>query len=54
VRDARRGQLLIPSVLLISLTILIGFTLPLFPNLDVAFQGFNCWHSFSTSRSSGT
>src|SRR3712207_779639 len=34
------------SVLLIGLTIAIGFTLPLFPNLDVAFQGFNCWHSF--------
>ncbi len=46
VRDARRGALLVPSVLLISLTIVIGFTLPLFPNLDVAFQGFNCWHSF--------
>ncbi len=45
-REARTGQLLIPSVLLISLTIVIGFTLPLFPNLDVAFQGFNCWHSF--------
>ncbi|HEV3001324.1 MAG TPA: hypothetical protein VGW75_11345 [Solirubrobacteraceae bacterium] len=46
VRDWRRGQLLAPSVLLIGLTIAIGFTLPLFPNLDVAFQGFNCWHSF--------
>ena len=46
VREARTGQLLMPSVLLISLTIAIGFTLPLFPNLDVAFQGFNCWHSF--------
>src|SRR3712207_9420568 len=34
------------SVLLIGLTIAIGFTLPLFPNLDVAFQGFNMWHSF--------
>jgi hypothetical protein len=45
-RDARRGTLVLPSVLLITLTILIGFTLPLFPNLDVAFQGFNTWHSF--------
>ena len=45
-RDYRQGQLLFPSVLLIGLTIVIGFTLPLFPNLDVAFQGFNCWHSF--------
>ena len=44
-RDWRAGRLLVPSVLLISLTIGIGFTLPLFPNLDVAFQGFNMWHS---------
>jgi hypothetical protein len=45
VRDWRAGRLLIPSVLLIALTIAIGFTLPLFPNSDVAFQGFNVWHS---------
>jgi hypothetical protein len=44
-RDWRAGTLLTPSVLLIGLTIGVGFTLPLFPNLDVAFQGFNCWHS---------
>ena len=41
----RNGILLAPSVLLIGLTIAIGFTLPLFPNSDVAFQGFNVWHS---------
>jgi hypothetical protein len=45
VRDWRAGTLLVPSVLLIGLTIAIGFTLPLFPNIDVAFQGFNVWHS---------
>jgi hypothetical protein len=45
IRDLRRGTLLVPSVLLIGLTIAIGFTLPLFPNIDVAFQGFNVWHS---------
>lgn len=45
IRDARQGRLLVPSVLLIGMTIAVGFTLPLFPNLDVAFQGFNCWHS---------
>ncbi len=44
-RDYRNGTLLLPSVLLIGLTIAIGFTLPLFPNTDVAFQGFNVWHS---------
>jgi hypothetical protein len=45
-REARQGMLNVPSVLLIGLTIGIGFTLPLFPNIDVAFQGFNSWHSF--------
>jgi hypothetical protein len=45
IRDWRAGTLLVPSVLLIGLTIVIGFTLPLFPNIDVAFQGFNVWHS---------
>lgn len=45
IRDLRRGTLLVPSVLLIALTIAVGFTLPLFPNIDVAFQGFNVWHS---------
>jgi hypothetical protein len=45
IRDWRRGTLLVPSVLLIGLTIVVGFTLPLFPNIDVAFQGFNVWHS---------
>ncbi|MDX6690145.1 MAG: hypothetical protein QOG15_1602 [Solirubrobacteraceae bacterium] len=45
IRDYRAGRMLIPSVLLIGLTIAIGFTLPLFPNSDVAFQGFNVWHS---------
>ena len=44
-RDWREGRLLVPSVLLIGLTIAVGFTLPLFPNSDVAFQGFNVWHS---------
>jgi hypothetical protein len=45
IRDWRAGTLLVPSVLLIGLTIVVGFTLPLFPNIDVAFQGFNVWHS---------
>jgi len=45
IRDWRAGRLLVPSVLLVALTIAIGFTLPLFANSDVAFQGFNVWHS---------
>src|SRR3954452_19514088 len=35
-RDWRAGTVLVPSVLLIGLTIAVGFTLPLFPNIDVA------------------
>ena len=45
IRDWRRGTLLAPSALLVGVTILVGFTLPLAPNIDVAFQGFNVWHS---------
>ncbi len=45
VRDWRAGRLLLASVMLIGLTVAVGFTLPLFPNSDVAFQGFNVWHS---------
>ena len=45
VRDWRAGRLLAPSTLLIGLTVAVGFTLPVFPNSDVAFQGFNVWHS---------
>jgi hypothetical protein len=45
IRDWRRGTLLVPSVMLIGLTIVVGFTLPLSANIDVAFQGFNAWHS---------
>jgi hypothetical protein len=46
VRERRAGTMNMPSVLLISLTIVVGFLLPLAHNIDVAFQGFNCWHSF--------
>jgi hypothetical protein len=46
VKEHRAGINVGPSVMLIGLTIAIGFTLPLFPNIDVAFQGFNTWHSF--------
>ncbi len=44
-REWRSGTLVLPSVLLIGTTIVVGFTLPLAPNIDVAFQGFNMWHS---------
>ncbi|MBI4548449.1 MAG: hypothetical protein HY707_10735 [Ignavibacteriae bacterium] len=35
-----------PKILLISLTTIVAFFIPAFKNLDVAFQGFNTWHSF--------
>jgi len=45
VREARAGRAVLPSVLLIGTTVVVGTLLPLAPNIDVAFQGFNAWHS---------
>ena len=42
----RHGTLHIPKTLFMFLTISIAFFVPAFPNLDVAFQGLNAWHSF--------
>jgi hypothetical protein len=36
----------VPKTLLISLTTLVSFCLPMGSNLDVLFQGYNAWHSF--------
>lgn len=46
VQEVRGGYANFPKLLLMSLTIVIAFFIPAFPNLDVAFQGFNTWHSF--------
>ena len=46
VNEIRAGVAHYPKILLISLTTIIAFFIPVFPNLDVAFQGFNTWHSF--------
>ena len=35
-----------PKFLLMSLTIGVSFFIPAYRELDVAFQGFNTWHSF--------
>jgi hypothetical protein len=40
----KRGS--VPKTLLISLTTLVSFCLPMGSNLDVLFQGYNTWHSF--------
>ncbi|MBI5216218.1 MAG: hypothetical protein HY960_10740 [Ignavibacteriae bacterium] len=46
VKEIRSGVVHYPKFLLMSLTVVIAFFIPAFPNLDVAFQGFNAWHSF--------
>jgi hypothetical protein len=43
--EIRRGEASIPRLLFMSLTVGLAFVIPLFDNLDVAFQGFNTWHS---------
>jgi hypothetical protein len=45
-REYMRGELHTPKFILISLTILVSFFIPAYHELDVAFQGFNTWHSF--------
>ena len=43
--EIRLGVAIYPKILLMSLTVVVAFFIPAFPNLDVAFQGFNAWHS---------
>ncbi len=40
----KRGSM--PKTLLIGITTIVSFCLPLGSNLDVLFQGYNTWHSF--------
>ncbi len=42
----RAGLLHAPKTLHMSLAALLFFVTPALPNLDVAFQGLNVWHSF--------
>ena len=46
IREIRAGYAHYPKILLMYLTIIVAFFIPAFRNLDVAFQGFNTWHSF--------
>jgi hypothetical protein len=46
VREARQGRLNVPSVALISVTTVMSLIIPTFKNIDIAFQGYNTWHSF--------
>ncbi|HSA58804.1 MAG TPA: hypothetical protein VLJ37_03890 [bacterium] len=45
VREWRRGSLSGPKTLLIAVTVVVSFLLPIPKDLDVTFQGFNTWHS---------
>ncbi len=46
IQEIRGGYAHYPKILLMYLTIIVAFFIPAFHNLDVAFQGFNTWHSF--------
>jgi hypothetical protein len=43
--EIRRGDASVPRLLFMAFTVSLAFVIPLFENLDVAFQGFNTWHS---------
>jgi hypothetical protein len=43
--EIRRGEASVPRLLFMAFTVALAFVIPLFENLDVAFQGFNTWHS---------
>lgn len=43
--EIKTGTVNWPKTLLIGITVPVAVTLPLWPDLDTAFQGFNFWHS---------
>lgn len=43
--EIRAGTVIVPKTLLIGVTVLVSFLLPIPQDLDVVFQGFNTWHS---------
>jgi hypothetical protein len=45
VHEYRECRLNYTKTLLIGVTVVISFIIPIFDNLDVAFQGMNTWHS---------
>ncbi len=46
VKESREGRLNLPSVAIISVTTVMSLIIPTFKNIDIAFQGYNTWHSF--------
>ena len=45
-REFKDGSVNRPRFNLVVATVVVGLAVPLFPNLDTSFQGFNAWHSF--------
>lgn len=43
--EIRRGESSWPRLIFMAATVALAFVIPLFQNLDIAFQGFNTWHS---------
>jgi hypothetical protein len=46
ITEFREGYGSVPKTLLIGVTTVVSFLLPMGSNLDVLFQGYNTWHSF--------
>ena len=44
--EIRDGRVSVPKTLLLGVTTVVSFCLPMGSNLDVLFQGYNTWHSF--------
>jgi len=44
--EYRNNRFNVPATVLISVATCVSLIIPTFSNLDVAFQGFNTWHSF--------
>lgn len=43
--EIQRGESSWPRLAFMALTVGLAFVVPIFDNLDIAFQGFNTWHS---------
>jgi hypothetical protein len=46
VAEIRDRRVSVPKTLLLGVTTVVSFCLPMGSNLDVLFQGYNTWHSF--------
>jgi hypothetical protein len=44
--ERKQGMFHGPKTLLVGLSAVLFFVTPMVPNLDIAFQGLNTWHSF--------